>query len=248
MKTNSIFCCFRNYQYGSDGSHKNVKDLLRMESDDSDSELDIETSTTPDNVSITDGCSGGSSGGNGGNLTGKLEIKPELGLSPNAENPLHSVAFGGNSAAASAVVSNALSQQQQTAAVTAAAVAAAGTVLTTSPFSAVASRMAAVQAAGGTPVTGTGTPLSSAGATNPAAAAAAAAAAVAAASGGDYASLAAKNWLKQAGDPAASLHSFFMPFSAAGLAAAAAAHHAHLPFPNHHFNSQGPLFHVKDSV
>merc|ERR1719411_2578977 len=80
---------------------------------------------------------------------------------------------------------------------------------------------------------------------NPAAAAAAASAAMAAAaaaSGGtDYASLAAKNWLKAGGaatDP--SLHSFFMPFSAA-----AAAHH--LPFP-HHFNSQASLFHVKDSV
>merc|ERR1719266_2855336 len=76
----------KNYQYGGTDNHKNVKDLLRMDSDDSDSELDIETSTTPDPLNddrgSTDGrkevkrdlsspvASESSSGGGGGGIGG----------------------------------------------------------------------------------------------------------------------------------------------------------------------------------
>ena len=68
---------FRNYQYGGDGMKKDL--LSRMDSDDSDSELDIETSTTPDNVSLNDGAS--SDG-----RSGKADlIKPDLG-SPNSNS------------------------------------------------------------------------------------------------------------------------------------------------------------------
>ena len=201
-KNKLSFSFNRNYQYGNESGHKNVKDLLRMDSDDSDSELDIETSTTPDNVSVSG--DGGSESGRKENPSlsslGSLGIKPE-----NTENSIIS-GIGGSGSPSS--------------------ISAATTINSTS----FAPRMAAVQ-------------------NNSAAAAAAAAAGLAAASvNPDYATLAAKNWLK-AQDPTQNhgLHSFFMPFSAAAAAAAAAAHHAHLPFP-HHFNSQGSLFHVKDSV
>ena len=55
--------------------------MLRMESDESDSELDIETSTTPDNVSINDGASSDGRGGPGlpGSGSGKIEVKTDLG-------------------------------------------------------------------------------------------------------------------------------------------------------------------------
>ena len=175
-----------------------------MDSDDSDSELDIETSTTPDNVSVSG--DGGSESGRKENPSlsslGSLGIKPE-----NVENSIISGIGGGGGSPSS--------------------ISAAATTINSTSF---APRMAAVQ-------------------NSSAAAAAAAAAGLAAASvNPDYATLAAKNWLK-AQDPTQNhgLHSFFMPFSAAAAAAAAAAHHAHLPFP-HHFNSQGSLFHVKDSV
>ena len=163
-----------------------------MDSDDSDSELDIETSTTPDNVSV----------GDAGSESGRKEVLTGLGIK--AENAENSVLGG----------------------------------------------------IGGTGVGGAAAPITPTsfapvGRSASSAMAAAAAAGLAAASvNPDYATLAAKNWLK-AQDPGQNgvggLHSFFMPFSAPLAAAAAAAHHAHLPFP-HHFNSQGSLFHVKDSV
>ena len=164
-----------------------------MDSDDSDSELDIETSTTPDNVSV----------GDAGSESGRKEVIAGLGIK--AENNENSVISG----------------------------------------------IGGGPGIGGAPITPTSfAPVSRAAVQNSSAAmAAAAAAGLAAASvNPDYATLAAKNWLK-AQDPTQNggLHSFFMPFSAPLAAAAAAAHHAHLPFP-HHFNSQGSLFHVKDSV
>ena len=215
--------------------------MLRMESDESDSELDIETSTTPDNVSINDGAS---SDGRGPGLPGmgsggKIEVKTDLG-SPHSSSATDlsscHVSSGGGGIGGNGVSS-----------LGASLAALSGTTVTSMHQGFTPARMVGVgTTAGMTP--GTGALTGAVSATNLAAAqaAVAAAAAAAAASGTDYASLAAKNWLK-AGDPANGLHSFFMPFSAAAAAAAAAAHHAHLPFP-HHFNSQGSLFHVKDSV
>ena len=172
-----------------------------MDSDDSDSELDIETSTTPDNVSV----------GDAGSESGRKEVGSSLtGLGIKAENAENSVigGIGGTGVGTGAAAP-----------------------ITPTSFAPIG--RSAVQ-------------------NSSAAMAAAAAAGLAAASvNPDYATLAAKNWLK-AQDPSVQngvggLHSFFMPFSAPLAAAAAAAHHAHLPFP-HHFNSQGSLFHVKDSV
>ena len=181
-----------------------------MDSDDSDSELDIETSTTPDPLND-----------DRGSTDGRKEVKRDLSSPVASESSsggggggIGGVGIGGLSAVAAAA---------------AAAASSAAPPMMTSSITNFTPRM----------VVG--------GHHNPAAAAAAASAAMAAAaaaSGGtDYASLAAKNWLKAGGATDPSLHSFFMPFSAA--AAAAAAHH--LPFP-HHFNSQASLFHVKDSV
>ena len=217
--------------------------MLRMESDESDSELDIETSTTPDNVSINDGAS---SDGRGPGLPGmpgsggKIEVKTDLG-SPHSSSATDlsscHVTSGGGGIGGNGVSS-----------LGASLAALSGTTVTSMHQGFIPGARMVGTTAGMTPGTGALTGAAG-GATNLAAAqaAAATAAAAAAASGTDYASLAAKNWLK-AGDPTANgLHSFFMPFSAAAAAAAAAAHHAHLPFP-HHFNSQGSLFHVKDSV
>ena len=84
------FC--RNYQYGGGDNHKGVKDLLRMESDDSDSELDIETSTTPDNLSTAD--SGSVSGSGNPAKENSLAVKPEM-ASPNAVSLSGSLGGGG---------------------------------------------------------------------------------------------------------------------------------------------------------
>merc|ERR1712223_400683 len=183
----------KNYQYGGTDNHKNVKDLLRMESDDSDSELDIETSTTPDPLND-----------DRGSTDGRKEVIRDLSSPVASESPsggggggIAGVGIGGLSAVAAAA---------------AAAASSAAPPMMTSSITNFTPRM----------VVG--------GHHNPAAAAAAASAAMAAAaaaSGGtDYASLAAKNWLKAGGATDPSFHSFFMPFSAAE--AAAAAHH--LPF------------------
>ena len=205
----TFFYYFRNYQYGGNENHKNVKDLLRMESDDSDSELDIETSTTPDPLND-----------DRGSTDGRKEVKRDLS-SP--------VASESSSGGGGGIGGGGISGLSAVAAAAAAAVSSAAPPMTSS-------------------ITNFTPRMVIGGHHNPAAAAAAASAAMAAAAaatgaGADYASLAAKNWLKAGGATDPSLHSFFMPFSAA--AAAAAAHH--LPFP-HHFNSQASLFHVKDSV
>ena len=95
----SLFC--RNYQYGGGENHKGVKDLLRMESDDSDSELDIENSTTPDNLSAADGPTSdrGSTASKDNSLI-KPEFAAEKPVSPIATSVINSIgASGGNSGA-----------------------------------------------------------------------------------------------------------------------------------------------------
>ena len=86
-----FFLLCRNYQYGGGDNHKNVKDLLRMESDDSDSELDIETSTTADPLNDDRGSS-----------DGRKEVKRDLSSPVASESSSGGIGGGLNIAAVSA--------------------------------------------------------------------------------------------------------------------------------------------------